>query len=253
MTERTCDQCHAVIANPHDRRKPQRFCTELCRSRWREKNRPPRSPRVQIKTSRCGWCDTEVTTTSSAPRKYCSTLCAGHGSALVTTTPIPWHPCEWCGHWFINRLGRRKYCSEACLRITEQRRSKASPIEYGACIECAGVFVRRAGRLGKYCSLKCSRRARKRNRRHRKRAGATPGGPVITTALLAERDGPNCHVCRRRLKWGGDPESPTYPSIDHLVPLSEGGAHTLANTAVACRRCNWERNQHDATQLRLVG
>ncbi|QDP57374.1 MAG: putative HNH endonuclease [Prokaryotic dsDNA virus sp.] len=28
------------------------------------------------------------------------------------------------------------------------------------------------------------------------------------------------------------------PELDHIIPLAKGGAHSKANTACSCRRCN---------------
>lgn len=58
----------------------------------------------------------------------------------------------------------------------------------------------------------------------------------VDIGILAVRDGWQCHHCFdevTRATW----------SMDHLVPLSEGGDHTYANTALAHRRCNDARNR----------
>ena len=44
---------------------------------------------------------------------------------------------------------------------------------------------------------------------------------------ILARDGANRWVC-----------GPTYPTIDHVVPVSKGGAHTMANVVLACLTCN---------------
>jgi 5-methylcytosine-specific restriction endonuclease McrA len=41
-------------------------------------------------------------------------------------------------------------------------------------------------------------------------------------------------------------------TVDHLVPLADGGQHTRANVALAHNRCNWERADKGTAQLRLV-
>jgi len=50
-------------------------------------------------------------------------------------------------------------------------------------------------------------------------------------ALVAERDGWVCAICHgevTRADW----------SLDHVVPLSEGGLHTIDNVVLAHKRCN---------------
>ena len=53
----------------------------------------------------------------------------------------------------------------------------------------------------------------------------------VSHPVVAERDGWRCAICRRRVTretW----------SLDHVVPLSKGGAHTYANVVLAHKRCN---------------
>jgi 5-methylcytosine-specific restriction endonuclease McrA len=33
----------------------------------------------------------------------------------------------------------------------------------------------------------------------------------------------------------------SYPSIDHVRPLSKGGTHEWNNVKLAHRKCNWEK------------
>lgn len=60
--------------------------------------------------------------------------------------------------------------------------------------------------------------------------GGSVDGPVDRQAIIA-RDGGRCHLC------GGYPTGLDL-TLDHVVPLARGGAHTEANLRVACRSCN---------------
>ena len=44
---------------------------------------------------------------------------------------------------------------------------------------------------------------------------------------VAARDGANRWVC-----------GPTYPTVDHVIPVSLGGDHSMANAKLACLVCN---------------
>lgn len=76
----------------------------------------------------------------------------------------------------------------------------------------------------------------------------------ITAAEVYERDGWRCGLCGGRV-----PKSKRYPhpksaSLDHIVPVSLGGTHTLANVQLAhweCNRLKGVRAMNE--QLRLVG
>lgn len=56
---------------------------------------------------------------------------------------------------------------------------------------------------------------------------------------VLEADGWVCQICgipTPREKRGT--QEPDAPTIDHIVPLSAGGAHSYANVQCACLRCN---------------
>jgi len=44
----------------------------------------------------------------------------------------------------------------------------------------------------------------------------------------------NCYWCGTRLMCDG--------SLDHVVPISRGGAHASFNIVACCLQCNWEKN-----------
>lgn len=63
----------------------------------------------------------------------------------------------------------------------------------------------------------------------------------ITITKLIDRDGPRCYLCGKETtfedtRWGK--YGPDYPTIDHVVPLAKGGAHTWENVKVCCGYCN---------------
>ncbi|MBX3031925.1 MAG: HNH endonuclease [Chloroflexi bacterium] len=45
---------------------------------------------------------------------------------------------------------------------------------------------------------------------------------------------------------------PKAPTVDHIVPISAGGADSLINVATAHFECNWRRSDGGNAQLRLV-
>ena len=57
--------------------------------------------------------------------------------------------------------------------------------------------------------------------------------------------GPPCPTCGREMTFDrrkGDHNS--YASIDHIVPISDGGSSKLTNLRVICRYCNTTRAQN---------
>lgn len=59
----------------------------------------------------------------------------------------------------------------------------------------------------------------------------------VLLAVLAERDGNVCGICRKQVVMGHS-DIRFRPSIDHIIPLSKGGQHSYANTQLAHRSCN---------------
>lgn len=61
---------------------------------------------------------------------------------------------------------------------------------------------------------------------------------MFTRKEIFDRDGWQCHICRTEI----DPEvaypHPLSASLDHVVPLIRGGAHSRANVAAAHFTCN---------------
>lgn len=80
------------------------------------------------------------------------------------------------------------------------------------------------------------------NRRAREKAAFVE---AVDRAVLYERDGGVCGICRR-------PVSRPESSVDHIIPLSKGGEHSYANTRIAHLRCNIARGNRGAAQIRML-
>ena len=52
--------------------------------------------------------------------------------------------------------------------------------------------------------------------------------------MLIARDGLACGIC-------GEPMTEATVTIDHIVPVSKGGSHEMANLRLAHKRCNGTR------------
>jgi 5-methylcytosine-specific restriction endonuclease McrA len=125
----------------------------------------------------------------------------------------------------------RKYHAENVEAIAARKRA------YRATPEGAEVVRAAAGR----------RRARE--------ADASTDGTDPTWRKVAERDGLECSYCpvtcdptdfEYITRVNGTPHmvcGSTYPTLDHVIPLISGGAHSMDNAALACYRCNSEKNR----------
>jgi hypothetical protein len=70
-----------------------------------------------------------------------------------------------------------------------------------------------------------------------RRAGATVV-ELFDRLDVFERDDWTCGICHHLVDRDASPFHPDSPTVDHVVPLSQGGQHTLTNTQCAHLRCN---------------
>jgi hypothetical protein len=96
-------------------------------------------------------------------------------------------------------------------------------------------------------------RARDCWRGAKKRGVARPVEARVSPQRIAERDGWRCHLCRRRVSRLLVAPHPRSASIDHLVPLVDGGSHEPVNLRLAHPGCNSRRGASGPAQLLLVG
>jgi 5-methylcytosine-specific restriction endonuclease McrA len=120
--------------------------------------------------------------------------------------------------------------------IAQPKPAKPRYFVAGWCRVCGMAFVSQWTITT--CSPACSaintseqRREAKQRRRARKRSAFV--APVYRRAIY-ERDGWRCQICRRKVKRDALAPAPLAPTIDHIIPLSQGGTHEPANTRLAC-------------------
>ena len=185
---------------------------------------------------RCKICGTEFERTLRA------LACQGHAS------------CPECKRREAEarRETRREAKAEALERKAQEARRRreqkiqeladAGQMEMTVCPVCGAYTLR-----PKYCSDKCSGKAeRKRHeltREHRIKAAMVDKD--ITVEGLYKRDNGICYLCGKPCRLddyiiqdGQKQCGDWYPSIDHVVPLARGGAHSWDNVRLAHRICN---------------
>lgn len=114
------------------------------------------------------------------------------------------------------------------------------------CVECGKIFTTTKSRK-KCCSTECTKH--RLNRRHDRRIQKSKRiDKDITVKKLFERDNRVCWICGGLCDLDdyiltdkaivcGD----TYPSIDHIIPVCEGGEDAWRNVRLAHRKCNTMR------------
>lgn len=190
----------------------------------------------------------------------------------VAREALPAKYCVECDAVLTYRQSR--FCSKRCNEIYRGVRL-AVPIEKRQCAlaECDVVFQPRFHKQMCCCEphgqKHCNRMRRAsgkdvrppyrdidRDRCHRRRAlkaNASTGAPVRLAAIAA-RDKWKCSLCGNRVLKSKKAPHPLSPSLDHVIPLSKGGAHDPVNVSLAHLGCNVAKNNRGGgEQLALIG
>ena len=187
---------------------------------------------------------------------YCSTPCRRrvnsavvHGNArakaLAERTP---NPCSWCGEPLPANAARQTRFHPDCRTAYRNTLPRDSAVK-----QCTIDDCERPLRARGMCSMHWKRwgRAtgrikaepwddRRRDNYHRRRArlnGATNGDKVLRATLIA-RDNGQCQLCGHTIDLTLTYPHPRSASIDHRIPISKGGEHSMANTQLSCLECN---------------
>lgn len=180
--------------------------------------------------------------------------------------------CAWCGkRWLTHPRHRSRYCSHRCAKTPQggypsctippghpalpppplalprgaspfREKREAAPSRRGVrfvsthCRHCSKSYLVVGEYESSYCSRRCyrsyhkaQRRAQQLNARHE----------VVNRVAVFKRDAWRCHLCGFDvLKRAADGYHPANPTVDHVVPLSLGGDHTMANLRTAHAICN---------------
>ena len=177
--------------------------------------------------------------------------------------------CAICGATYRATYAEQRACSRACGVILKGQvpaveRAPSCRVYFPACDQCGKVFSARSS-SARRCSAQCAIDATgvrvKDLYGTALRLGfkSTPGWIRLLYRYLAERDGTQCGICRKpvdlRLK-SGTRGSDLGPSVDHIVPRSEGGSDDPANLRLTHWGCNRSRRtgaKGEAVQLAIVG
>lgn len=155
--------------------------------------------------------------------------------------------CDNCKRLALEEKQRqqRKEQEQKQIKALLKREDGFDQLAFSVCECCGGLFIPPKRGI-KYCSRECRERvhnAVKKDRRLRRMA--RDGADKITLERLFDRDGGVCYICGGTCEWTDCEQRESafiagnkYPSIDHVIPLSCGGAHVWGNVRLAHRICN---------------
>ena len=197
-------------------------------------------------------------------KKYCSDKCLNRRGRKDKTTSITkerfvWkvpRTCVWCFNEFMPGTHSDLLCSRQCKQgraVHKVRFDLMDRCELPLC-KCGRPATppkwkrHRQKSLGR--SKTCDRcRAQKLREadlgrgQHKSsfRRSVVKNGEKIRTNDLVARDGFDCQICNIVIDWAKRRERKWWPSLDHVIPISKGGQHTLDNTRMVHLGCNMKK------------
>lgn len=168
--------------------------------------------------------------------------------------------CEWC--W--NALNKRpRFCSDKCGKAYHHQLERFGVVDRSilpicSCgnLACPDPYKttgrRQMGRHRKCMSCRkadyAQRDAGRGNHKAKLRRDVVKAGEKITFNDLLVRDGPLCQICGEYMDW----QTGRYRSrvsLDHIIPISQGGTHTMDNVRMVHLSCNSRKSDRPAHVL----
>ena len=247
---------------PVDAQPPGRVCRSCRRSR---NNGPRPSDSVQIEPHTCESCGDVWTPQRRRLNRVCP-KCRKRSARR-------WISCEFCGErGFVTTLASGRFCSQQCAQrhnagwststslvhvpriprsFTPEHCTSGRLFVAGCCRRCGDQFTILDQLEISYCSRRCRWSDAKERRRALKRDAFVEN---VNRRHVFERDGWRCQLCRRMVDRSKSVPHPKAPTLDHIIPLAQGGTHEPKNVQLACFLCNSIKGDRLANdQLRLFG
>lgn len=166
--------------------------------------------------------------------------------------------CRVCGDLFAYRkvTRPRSFCSDRCKRAFRAAAARSSYYATRSpdkvCKHCGKWFTVTSGGYWRTCSPECALELQRIRYRRKSYARRTHITGSYSMAEVAARAAGRCHICHQKVDLTLSGRDPYGPTVDHLIPLSEGGADELTNVALAHRQCNVRRGVRGEVQLVLI-
>lgn len=247
-----CADCGALVWRGTKR------CAQCERARRPSKNRTPRE---------CAGCRVTFTPKKTGNKGlYCSRSCAfTHAAKWIKNGEPKREPkpqfcrvyfpsCRFCRCAFTARHAARMVCSDRCAADQAKTSSAARTVANRAAIKracrcCEKMFTPQHQANERFCSDECKRthsaclpsaRAAKAIAKAKRNAKQKlTAVQSIDPYTIFRRDNWRCRACGcgTPLSLRGT-NADNSPELDHVVPLSRGGQHTMDNLQTLCRLCN---------------
>lgn len=230
-----CDDCRGPLT-PERRSERARIGAQ---ARWGPPRSPWKRPEGYVSPSRRGTCSRcgktiQVTRSSAPPERRRCQECRRADPAPYGPRKVPEQRiCVLCGELYTLKKAARpdqRWCSKSCAQAW------------------------RNGARPPYVRVQDERGDTRASRQRRRRLARIQTWDGVSDEAILERDRWRCGICRKRIGKTFRYPHPRSKSIDHIIPLSEGGDDTAANKRAAHLACNCGRmNRGGGEQLAMIG
>jgi hypothetical protein len=226
-------------------------------------------PWVASSPAVCRWpeCDRTAEKIGLCRRDYQRSRKLGHPEAPWETWTNgrdgkPKVACRWLGCDLEEKYAG--YCARDYSRAKALGNS-VDPWLYwdtsGTCVVCGTEWEPGRNRNRRVCSKVCAAKewgqlnpdrakASKKASTQRRRARQMDATVEHFTASdVRAYHGDDCYLCDKKINYSLKFPHPKSPSLDHVQPLSRGGAHSLENCAMAHLECNLKKHAAPAVKL----
>jgi 5-methylcytosine-specific restriction endonuclease McrA len=209
-----CDCCGLEFVTT---RSTHRFCSKPCRMKGqaRERYGAHMDDVISLTCRSCGKTEVRLRGRGHRPTRCRSCVASESGFTHGTSSIVIYRDCARCGRLFVASRDKKTLCHRPCRKV--------SSLSFNA-----------------------------RGRRWVASTGAAY--ERVNWQEVLRRDKYRCHICDKPIKRDAKAPDPLAASVDHLIPLREGGDHTYANVAAAHWGCNAAKGHRGGgEQLALVG
>jgi hypothetical protein len=247
---RACRKCGVVL-----HRSPDGTLQQVCDACQADRKRAydsrfqathPRRRGDRHPSRKCEACGASYIPTYLAQRtcgRQCGELLRRReGSLPWPQTLLVWRECAECNRVISHPQWER--CLDCRTRPRPSYLPRSGAIEQRVCPDCGETFtfvvrISRKPHRCPPCQAAAYRESRREaHRRRRAREVNAPGDHNVDGRAVHARDGWVCQLCGEEIDREAVAPAPWSPSIDHVMPLSRGGEHSMANVQSAHYWCN---------------
>lgn len=262
--EKICVSCGVKFLTSNPERK---CCSSQCGLRVGQE-----ASRNKRKYYKCQHCGKSFWKPNAFRMKYCSQECLREVRQLKVEerrrNKIPktyYRSCAYCGKEFSTVFAHQIYCGSKCrynaeLRQKRMKYKKSYIPRTFTCKECGAIITTQCGdKRSEFCCQTCNdiyfRRLEHQSDRHKRclvenktaRKKQIPDAFVESVSYkgVYKRDEGICQICGQPVMYDKFINDSWGATIDHIVPLSKGGPHSMDNCQLAHRICNSLKADND--------